>query len=208
MKVSVIMGHPNKKSFNYAIAEAVVSQLTGLGHEVLFHDLYEEGFEAVMTGYELVNGVSKDALIEQHCKEIEEAEGIIIIHPNWWGQPPAILKGWVDRVLRMGLAYDERKDDKGVSSPIGLLKTKVAIVFNTSNTPEQHEVEVLKDPLETIWKNCIFSFCGVKNFHRKMFRIIESSTLEERKGWLKEAEAMVNEHFALIDKKQMINGDE
>ena len=200
MKVSVIMGHPNKKSFNYAIAETVMSQLTRLGHEVFFHDLYEEGFDAVMTGYELVNGISKDALVEQHCKEVEEAEGIIIIHPNWWGQPPAILKGWVDRVLRMGVAYDERKDDKGVSSPIGLLKTKVVIVFNTSNTPEKHEVEVLKDPLETLWKNCIFSFCGVKNVHRKMFRIIEASTLEERNQWLKEAEGMVNEHFALRDR--------
>lgn len=196
MKVSVILGHPYKKSFNYAIAETVVSKLTEIGHQVFFHDLYKEGFDATMTSYELVNNISEDALIEQHCKEIARAEGIIIIHPNWWGQPPAILKGWVDRVLRKGVAYGEEIDDMGNSKPIGLLKTKVALVLNTSNTPEDYELEVFKDPLETIWKNCIFDFCGVKNFHRKMFRIIESSTLEERKEWLREAEAIINEHFA------------
>ncbi len=195
MKVSVILGHPNKESFNYAIAETVIGKLKASGHEVFFHDLYEEGFDAIMSGYELVNSVSKDMLVEHHCKEIIEAEGIIIIHPNWWGQPPAILKGWVDRVLRKGVAYDEEKDEKGAGVPIGLLKTKVVMVFNTSNTPEQRELEMFKDPLETIWKNCIFDFCGVKNFHRKMFRVIEVSTLEERKEWLREVEMMINEHF-------------
>ena len=43
--------------------------------------------------------------IRQHCDEIAEADGIVVVHPNWWGQPPAMLKGWIDRVLRVGVAY-------------------------------------------------------------------------------------------------------
>ena len=196
MKISVIIGHPNKKSFNYAIAITVVERLLEMGHKVFFHDLYEERFDAIITGYELENEVSKDKLIEQHCKEIKEAEGIVIIHPNWWGQPPAILKGWVDRVLRQGVAYTFNENDNGGGIPEGLLKAKVAIIFNTSNTPEQRELKIFGDPLETIWKNCIFDFCGVENFFRKMFRVVEDSTLEQRKEWLKEVQEVVNQYFA------------
>ncbi len=74
-------------------------------------------------------------------------------------------------------------------------KTKAVIVFITSNTPEKTELEVFKDPLETLWKNCIFGFCGVENVQRRMFRVIDGSTIEERKEWLKEVEASMKEHF-------------
>jgi hypothetical protein len=53
-----------------------------------------------------------------------------------------------------------------------LLKAKTGLVFNTSNTNADSENKIFGDPLETIWKNCIFDFCGVKQFDRKIFRII------------------------------------
>lgn len=196
MKISVIIGHPNKKSFNYAIAVTVKDRLSENGHEVFFHDLYEERFDAVLTGYELVNGTSTDRLVEQHCVEIKEADGIVIIHPNWWGQPPAILKGWVDRVLRQGVAYAFDENDNGAGVPQGLLKAKASLVFNTSNTPEKRELEVFGDPLDTIWKNCILDFCGIKNYFRKMFSVIADSTLEQRKGWLKEVTEVIDHTFS------------
>jgi len=49
--------------------------------------------------------------------KFSEASGIVIVHPNWWGQPPAILKGWVDRVLRPGVAYEFTEGDQGKVSP-------------------------------------------------------------------------------------------
>jgi NAD(P)H dehydrogenase (quinone) len=63
------------------------------------------------------------------------------------------------------------------------LKAKTAIVFNTSNTEREREKNVFGDPLETIWKNCIFGLCGVKNFYRKMFSIVVLSSQEQRKEW-------------------------
>jgi putative NADPH-quinone reductase len=56
--------------------------------------------------------------VQAHCGEIARAEGIIIVHPNWWGQPPAIMKGWIDRVFRPGVAYRFTEDDKGDGVPI------------------------------------------------------------------------------------------
>jgi putative NADPH-quinone reductase len=119
------------------------------------------------------------------------SDGIIIVHPNWWGQPPAILKGWVDRVFRAGIAYKFQEGDKGEGIPIGLLKAKAALVINTSNTPGEREEKVFGDPLESLWEKCIFELCGVKVFYRKMFRTIVTSTLEQRKSWLNEVEWIV-----------------
>ncbi|MDW7732566.1 MAG: NAD(P)H-dependent oxidoreductase [Methanolobus sp.] len=195
MKVSVILGHPYDKSFNHAIAATAVDALNENGHEVRFHDLCVERFDPILRGEELVTDRSEDALVRTHIAEIREADGIIIVHPNWWGQPPAILKGWVDRVLREHVAYRFADDDDGSGLPIGLLKAGTALVFNTSNTPEERENAVFGDPLERIWKDCIFDFCGVSNFHRRMFRTIAGSILEQRQAWLSEVRDMVCEHF-------------
>ncbi len=191
MKISVILAHPNSESFNHAIAETVQVQLRELGHSVYFHDLHEEDFDPVLSKEEIAKDVSLPILIEEHCREIVEAEGIIIIHPNWWGQPPAILKGWVDRVIRPGVAYEFIEEDQGEGVPNGLLKATTALVFNTSNTSTKREQSVFGDPLETIWKNCIFDLCGVKNFQRRMFNIIVVSTEEERQKWLDEVKQII-----------------
>jgi len=195
MKIVVILGHPQKGSFNHAIAEMAVDTLRSEGHEIIYHDLYEEGFEPVITSEEIPKGARIDAVIEKHCRHMAEADGIIIVHPNWWGMPPAIMKGWIDRVIRPGVAYAFLENDKGEGVPIGLLKAKAAIVFNTSNTEEARETDVFGDPLETIWKNCIFSLCGVDNFYRRMYGIIVTSSDEERRHWLEDARQVVLKYF-------------
>ncbi len=96
MKVSLILGHPMSGSFNHAIAEVALNTLESYGHEIAFHDLYQEGFDPILPYKEIPKGANLDTTIQKHCDEIASADGIIIVHPNWWGMPPAILKGWVD----------------------------------------------------------------------------------------------------------------
>jgi NAD(P)H dehydrogenase (quinone) len=196
MKISVILSHPDKKSFNHAIALTTVETLKENGHEVFFHDLYEENFDALLPTEEIQKDACLPVEIEMHCNEIAAADGIVIIHPNWWGQPPAILKGWVDRVIRPGVAYEFIESDSGEGVPNGLLTAQSAIVFNISNTETKREESVFSDPLETIWKNCIFDLCGVKNFYRQMFNIIVISTPEQRAGWLNEARNTINKYYS------------
>lgn len=195
MKISVILGHPYDKSFNAAIAETVITQLKHNGHTVWFHDLCQENFNPVLCDRELASDTTDDALVLCHQREISEADGIIVIHPNWWGQPPAILKGWVDRVLRENIAYTFAEGDNGGGLPIGLLKAKAGLVFNTSNTPAERENSAFGDPLQRIWKDCVFDFCGVTVFDRLMFRVIEDSTAMQRATWLKETADMVDRYF-------------
>ncbi len=195
MKILVILAHPDKGSFNHSIADSAVRQLEDSGHEVTYHDLYEENFDPVLTKDEIPQGAGLDPIIERHCNELAGADGIIIVHPNWWGQPPAVLKGWIDRVVRPGVAYEFIDGDSGEGVPVGLLKASASIVFNTSNTQEDREREVFGDPLETLWKNCIFGLCGVREFHRRMFGVIVTSSPEEREAWLQDVRDTVRRVF-------------
>jgi len=195
MKVSLILAHPDPKSLNHAIAGRAHATLRAGGHAVFFHDLCAEGFDPVMPAAEMPAAAKLPPAIGRHCEEIAAADGIIIVHPNWWGQPPAILTGWIDRVLRPGVAYRFLEGDQGEGIPEGRLRARTALVFNTANTSEHRELSVFLDPLETIWTNCVFGLCGVRVVHRKMFRIVVTSTPEEREEWLDEVAATVRRHF-------------
>jgi len=191
MAISIILAHPNPGSFNHAIAQTASDALRRLGHEVILHDLYGERFDPVLPGNEIDDDAPLPPDVERHCREIAAADGIVIVHPNWWGGPPAIMKGWIDRVLRPGVAYRFDECDSGEGVPVGLLKARAAIVFNTSNTPRERELAAFGDPLERTWRDCIFGLCGVPHFHRRMFETIITSTPEQRKQWLREVEEVV-----------------
>lgn len=195
MRISVILAHPDAGSFNHAIAQTAVERLEGNGHEVFFHDLYRDGFDPLLFSEEIPADAQLPVAIAEHCREIASVDGIIVIHPNWWGQPPAILKGWVDRVIRPGIAYEFLEGDSGAGVPNGLLKAKAALVFNTTNTEIERESKVFGDPLETIWKNCIFGLCGVPNFYRRMFGIVVTSTEIQRKEWLEQVRRDIDTYF-------------
>jgi NAD(P)H dehydrogenase (quinone) len=194
--LSFNLAHPNPGSFNHAIAAAAARELVRLGHDASFHDLYAERFDPVLPADEIPKNASLPEGIHAHCREIAYSEGIVIVHPDWWGQPPAILKGWADRVLRPGVTYEFLDGDAGEGIPAGLLKARAAVVFNTSNTPAKREAAVFGDPLETLWKACIFDLCGVKRVYRKMFGVIVTSTAENRERWSSEGRAPIAEAYS------------
>ena len=195
MNISVILAHPDTQSFNHAIAHTVVTRLHHNRHRTFFHDLYAEHFDPLLLTPEIPTEAPLPPEIARHCEEISAADGIVIVHPNWWGQPPAILKSWVDRVIRPEVAYRFLEGDKGEGIPVGLLKAQSAIVFNTANTPPDREQEVFGDPLQLLWKNCIFDLCGVPNFFREMFTVIVTSTHEQRQDWLNRADGVTDSFF-------------
>jgi putative NADPH-quinone reductase len=197
MNILIILSHPNNNSFNHAIADICKRRLTEIGHSVIFHDLYQERFNPVIENSEIPKNGQVDNIVKKHCEDLIISDGIIVIHPNWWGQPPAILKGWIDRVLRPGIAYEFEEGDNGEGIPMGLLNAQIGLVFNTSNTNREREERVFNDPLEFIWKNCIFDFCGIKIFDRRMFRIVVTSDLKQRQIWLKEVEELIYKYFSI-----------
>jgi len=187
---SIILAHPYRGSFNHAIYARARETLSSRQVAVHAHDLYEEGFDPVLTEGELGKLPTEDPLTRRYSEEFVESELLVFVHPNWWGQPPAILKGYIDRVFRPPQAYDFETGDLGGLAE-GRLGGKTGIVFNTSNTEAGREENYFHDPLEYIWKRCVFGFCGITESHRRMFRIVSESSQEERKGWLDEVEALL-----------------
>jgi len=66
------------------------------------------------------------------------------------------------------------------------MPAKTAVVYNTGNTPPDRERETFGDPLERLWRDCIFGLCADLEFHRRLFGVICLSTLEQREAWLEQ----------------------
>lgn len=194
MRVLLVLAHPRPGSFNHALAEAARGALLEAGHDAVLHDLYAERFDPVLPAAE-VRGAPDDPLVRRHCEEVAAADGLVLVHPNWWGQPPAILKGWVDRVLRAGVAYRFAEGDGGEGVPVGLLRARQAVVLNTSDTPPERERREFGDPLDTLWRNCILRYCGVEGVERITYGVVVTSTPAERAAWLADARRRVEAAF-------------
>lgn len=187
----VVLAHPDPRSFNHAIAHECRSALLDSGRRVDFHDLYAEHFDPVMPLEEIPRDAHLDSSLGQHCDELAAADAIVVVHPNWWGQPPAILKGWIDRVVRPGVAYRFEEADSGEGVPVGLLRAGVAVVFSTANTPPEREKAVFGDPLDTLWRNCVFGLCGIPLTVRRTFSVVVTSTDMQRRQWLQEVRSLL-----------------
>lgn len=134
MKILYIYAHPNSNAFNSLLKHEGYSQLIDLKHEVILSDLYELNFNAISNAdnYKLTTSDEIPEDIQKEINKINWAEHLIFHFPLWWFSMPAILKGWFDRVLIKGFAYDNN-----CIFQTGLLKGKTAslVVTTKSNEP-------------------------------------------------------------------------
>ncbi|MGW6915809.1 NAD(P)H-dependent oxidoreductase [Kitasatospora sp. NPDC054939] len=187
-RIGVYLAHPRPGSFNHALYGAVLDELRGRGCEVVAHDLCAEGFDPLLapdeTGTVDAATAARDPQLARHRAEVAGLDALVLIHPNWWGMPPAVLTGWVQRVLVPGVAYKLGTAD---GDPVGLLRAGRALVLNTSDTPEQREREEFGDPLDRIWSACVLPYVGIDDVRRVVFRTVTDSTEDTRAAWLDRA---------------------
>ncbi|MES2950026.1 MAG: NAD(P)H-dependent oxidoreductase [Pseudomonadota bacterium] len=193
MLALIVVAHPSPTSLSHAMASAAQQVLLSRGYACAVHDLYAEHFDPIQPTREDGNTTSSSQLVEQHCSELARADLILVFHPNWWGQPPAILKGWIDRVFRLDTAYGYPPGVGFEGVPVGLLRARHAIVINTSNTPAEREAAEFGDPLEALWKKCVFGLCGVSSVIRRMYAPVAGSTALQRAAWLAEVTALAED---------------
>jgi putative NADPH-quinone reductase len=114
MRVVVVVAHPDPNSFSHAIASTAHTSLGLGGHEVTVLDLYAEGFRAAMNYDERVayhgDRPILDPVVERHAAIVKRAEALVFVYPTWWSMMPAILKGWLERVMvpGIGFVFDEQ----------------------------------------------------------------------------------------------------
>ncbi len=183
MKVLVTIAHPNPSSFNHAILEQFTKGLAEAGHDVVLNDLYADYFDPVLNRAELEpgeGGLPEDILAQQ--ERIAEAQALAFVHPVWWYGFPAMLKGWVDRVMTVDFAYKFQKD-----GPPGLLEHRKAHFLRTTMGNEERYTQM--GVLEALDKHVttIFSkMCGIKEVKATTFYAVPMSD-ELRREYLEQA---------------------
>jgi putative NADPH-quinone reductase len=114
MRALVVHAHPAPESLSRALYETATAALSGAGHAVETIDLHAEGFRAAMSAEEreAYHGDEpvRDPHVARHAELVRWADTLVFVYPTWWMGLPAILKGWLERVLVPGVAFhlDER----------------------------------------------------------------------------------------------------
>jgi NAD(P)H dehydrogenase (quinone) len=193
MKALVVVSHPSPESFSHALADAVRRTWASLGCDVAFYDLYLERFQPLLTAEEHRGAPSLDPVVQAHIARLRESDLLAVVHPNCWGAPPAMMKGWIDRVFAEEAAFTFAKGTNQGDEPIGLLKMRAALVLNTGNTVAEREQNHFGDPLDRMWRRCILNLCGVQEVSRALFGVVTSSSPDQRANWLQQAEVMARD---------------
>ena len=128
-KIFLIYGHYNEKSFNAAIRDTFIKTVEEEGHYVDTIDLYKEKFDPVFAGED------PDDIVLDHRKRIDASDTIVLIAPIWNFRMPAIVEGWIDKVLAPPWAFKFKQLWGNYGYPIGNLKDKKAIIFCTYGSP-------------------------------------------------------------------------
>lgn len=199
--VMLLLAHPRAASYCHAIAEGIGQRLIDLGHRVRSHDLYAERFDPILASYEsqtsgaLIESVltrEEDPLIALHREELRRAQALVVVHPNWWGMPPAILTGWINRIVVPGVAY---RLAEATGHPEPLAPVQDLFVVNTSDTTDEREETLYGDPLASIWGRCVSPYLGSPRVTRRVLRPVTDATNEQRTAWLTEVTALTEEIF-------------
>lgn len=195
----IVFCHPLTDSFCARIATTVRETVEGAGCSVVFHDLYREGFDPVLSEEEYRRKFSLDLPVQRYMDEVTEADLLVFIHPDWWGQMPAVLKGWVDRVFRPGIAYEYLGEEFLRKELKPLLSGKRGAVFCTTDA----DAAETRHPLEIAWGKNVFGYSGIEG-RCTMFHSIWSSTPAERREYL----SFVSSHISgIIEGKKPLPGD-
>lgn len=185
-KILIINGHPDKESFCFALAESYKKGADTNGTDCKLVHLIDLKFNPILTyGYRVVSELEPDLL--QMQKDIQEANHIVMVYPNWWGTYPALLKGFIDRVFLPNFAFKYLEKSP---LPAKLLKGKTARLIITIDTPKWYYWLINKSPGHNSMKIGILEFSGIKPVKISSFAIVKSSTEAKRKQWLDEVEKL------------------
>lgn len=108
-KVLVIHAHPEAASFSAALRDLVVRVCQERGNEVRMRDLYEEGFSPVVSPNEWsLRGEAPESKphLSEYFDDVAWCDTLVFVYPTWWSGQPAVMKGWIDRVLANGVAWN------------------------------------------------------------------------------------------------------
>ncbi len=175
--ILIILGHPNTDSFCNAIGEAYYDGVKECDTQVTYVRLSELSFDPILhKGYTEIQQLEDDLVILQN--KIQEADHIVFVYPTWWGAPPALLKGLIDRILLPGFGFRFRKDSILWDR---LLKGRSARIITTMDEPSFYYRLGFGAPGDKMMKRVILTFCGISPVHITHIDRVRFKTDSQRK---------------------------
>ncbi|MBJ6362586.1 NAD(P)H-dependent oxidoreductase [Paenibacillus sp. GCM10012307] len=195
MKMLVIYTHPNHESLSFAFLEQVLkaSSANSAIDEVQVLDLYEEQFNPILF-FDKDNrrrDMHRVPELEKYRQQLLWADQIVLIYPIWWGRPPAMLLGYIDRMFASGFAY---KDD-GKLLPEGLLKGKSVVCISSMKGPAFYPLVWLNNAHKILMKRALFQYVGIKKV-----KFFEFGNMENKNGKQANKLNKVYRYFHLLNK--------
>lgn len=153
MRVLVVVAHPKQDSLTRALAMECERGLVAAGHEPTLLDLYAAGFDPVLHANELsAEPASPEPAILKAQSLLQGVQGLVLVYPVWWGAPPAILQGWLQRVMTAGFAFQTT-----AGRPQGRLKHKVRLILTASGRDTAITARYADPLIESL------RFCGIQD---------------------------------------------
>lgn len=148
MRFLVVHCHPCPDSFNAALFALAQRALQAAGHEVRALDLYASGFDPVLSRAERQTYDREPernaAMLRDHVELLRWAEGLALVFPTWFYGPPALLKGWLERVWLPGVAFTLPRAKGERVTPL-LQQVRCLVCVTTSGSPWWW-LKLIRDP--------------------------------------------------------------
>jgi NAD(P)H dehydrogenase (quinone) len=186
MRILLILGHPDPASYCAALAQSYAAAATAAGHELRRLDLHTLDFDPVLhAGYHGTQPLEPD--LQRAQDDIRWAEHLVWVYPVWWGGLPALLKGFLDRVLQPGFGFRYRRHS---SLWDRLLSGRSARLITTLDTPGWYFRWVWGAPAHRQMRHTVLGFCGIRPVRLTALAPIRGSAPAQRQRWLDHVSAL------------------
>ncbi|WP_422355918.1 NAD(P)H-dependent oxidoreductase [Roseivirga pacifica] len=183
-KILIINGHPDKESFNFALSKAYKTGALASGAVIQEINIRDLNFNPNLGfGYRKRTTLEPD--LEDAQQKLKWADHLVWVYPVWWGSVPAIMKGFLDRVLLPGFAFIKRKDSLWWDK---CFKGKTARLICTLDQPAWYYKYFYGSPSHKAMKKLTMNFIGVRKVHISTIGPIRLSKEKYREKWLKKVE--------------------
>lgn len=185
-KILIINGHPDKESFNFALAAAYKRGAEKSNAEVKEINIRDLKFNPnLQFGYRKRTELEPDLLDAQ--EKLKWADHVVWVYPVWWSSVPAIMKGFLDRVLLPGFAFKKRENsllsDKGLTGKTGR-------IICTLDQPAWYYKWVYGNPSHNAMKKGTLHYIGIRKVRITTIGPIRLSKDSFREKWLKKVEEL------------------
>lgn len=186
-KVLILQGHPDpdRSRFGYQLADAYKKSAESAGCDVREIIVADLNFPLLRSKDDFYNGETSPEIAE-HQQAIVWADHLVVFYPLWLGGMPALLKGFLEQVLRPGFAFGEAKR----KWPERFLKGKSARVVITMGMPAFiYRWYFHAHSLKSLQRN-ILNFCGIHPVKTNLFGMVEDKNPQRREGWLRKMQEL------------------